>query len=263
MQILKLSSLLILSTLLIFSCQESIEEESSIDLIEEYIPNNDEIVFEELISEIDLNDSLRIGQSLFYSKEGGASVDVEIRVNEKDEMVKMEEEYTIENSPSIASNTFYFDKGKMISSKELFEEGVGEEAIYVEQITYYDKDENPILTKRKTANYEEELDFESYEVIDNIKCSYDRALAVLNQEGEYGTTFQGFVKEEPYLYIIVGEKKKDGYYSSLVVQYMTPLIKTLQENEVNMIGTPLQVEFETLNGEQGFEYQILMNVQRR
>lgn len=263
MQILKLSFLVIISTLLFFSCQDNLEDETPIDGIEEYVPNKDEIAFEEMISEIDLNDSLRVGQSLFYSKEGGASVDVEIKVNDKDEMVKMVEEYTVENSPSIESNTFYFSGGNMIASKELFEEGVGEEAVYVEKVTYYDKEENPILTKRKAANYQDELDFESYEIVDNTKCSYDRALAVLNQEGEYGTTFQGFVKEDPYLYIIVGEKKKDGYYSSLVVQYMTPLIKTLEENEASMIGTPLQVDFETLNGEQGFEYQILMNVQRR
>ena len=101
MQILKLSFLVITSTLLLFSCQDNLEDETPIDGIEEYVPNNDEVAFEEMISEIDLNDSLRVGQSLFYSKEGGASVDVEIKVNDKDEMVKMIEEYTVENSPSI------------------------------------------------------------------------------------------------------------------------------------------------------------------
>tara|TARA_R110002072_G_scaffold238939_1_gene396615 strand:+ start:159 stop:941 length:783 start_codon:yes stop_codon:yes gene_type:complete len=259
----KLIFLSLLALPLLYSCDETPLENELNDEFTEYIPNKDEVAFEQLISDIDQNDSLRVGQSLFYSKEGGASVDVEIRVNETGLMVKLREVYTTKDSPSINKNIFYFSDKGMFASIELFEEGIGEAAVYVERVTYYNDDEEPIITKRKQAAYEEELDFETFAIVDKHSASYDRAIAVLNQEGEYGTTFQGFVKEEPYLYLIVGENETDGYYSSLVVQRMTPLIKTLQENEKNMMGTPLKLDYETLNGEQGYEYQILMNVSRK
>ncbi|MBL1280780.1 MAG: hypothetical protein COA33_010925 [Fluviicola sp.] len=259
----KIFILTILTLSVLYSCQETPESDGFQEEFAEYVPDNNEVAFEQLIAEIELNDSLRIGQSLFYSKEGGSSVDVRIRVNDSGEMVKMREEYTVENSQSINKNTFYFSGKGMFASIELFEEGEGETAVYVERTTYYDKDEKPIITKKRQAEYEEELDFETFATVGKRSASYDRALAVLNQEGEYGTTFQGFVKEEPYLYIIVGENEENGYYSSLVVQYMTPLIKTLQENEKSMVGTPLQIVHETLDGEQGYEYQILMNVKRK
>ncbi len=254
--------LVILSTILI-SCDNTVPVEYPDDINSEYVPNEKETAFEQMIFDIDQNDSLLIGQSLFYSREGGASVEVEIKVNDSNQMVKMVEEYTTENFPSIASNTFYFKNAKMIASKELLEEAVGDSSHFVERVTYYDENENPIITKKKAANFEEELDYESYQIIDNQKCSYGRALEVLNQENEYATTFQGFVKEDPYLYLIVGENKENGYYSSVVVQYMTSLIKKLQQDEKGMLGTPLEIEYETLNGDQGYEYQILMSARMR
>jgi hypothetical protein len=91
----------------------------------------------------------------------------------------------------------------------------------------------------------------------------ERALNVLNQEQEFATTFRGFVKEDPYLYIIVGEDDVKGYCSSLVVQYVTATIQKLQAHELEMIGTPLIIDFETLSGEQGYEYQILLSAEIR
>ena len=258
----KLTQLLFIfsiSIILFNSCQNTDEPVITYEETN-YQPNEDEVAFEQLIANIDSNDSLREGRSLAYSREDGASAEVLLFVNEANETVKIVEEYTKGNSPSISSNTFHFDKGIMISSKELFEEGEGEKAHFIERITYYNEKEEPIITKQKIAAYEEELDFETFSIVKNTSCSYKRALKALNRTGEYSTTFQGFVTEDPYLYLIVGENKKDGYYSSLVVQYMTPTIKKLQENEVGMMGTQLEVDNETLNGEQGYVYQILMGV---
>ena len=263
MQIIKSFFLTIVIASFLTSCNDAPPIEVPEDINSEYVPNEKETAFEELIFEIDANDSLLVGQSLFYSREGGASVEVEIKVNDSNQMVKMVEEYTTEEFPSIASNTFYFKNRKMNASKELMEEAVGDSSQFIERVTYYDENENPIITKKKAANFEEELEFESYQIVENQKCSYDRALEVLNQENEYATTFQGFVKEDPYLYLIVGENKEDGYYTSVVVQYMTSLIKKLQQDEKSMLGTPLEIEYETLNGDQGYEYQILMGVRMR
>ena len=228
-----------------------------------YIPTSAEVKFEKLMENIDLNDSLRYGQSLSYNRPDGASVFVKIYVNDSNYTVKLFEEYTSPNSPSIQSNTFYFDKGILIATRELFEEGTGDEGHFVERVTYYDEKEKPILTKRKVAAYEEELIYEPFTVAEKVECSYKRAMKVINQEGEYETNFIEFIPEDPYLYLIVGENKKDGYYSSLVVQMMTSLIKKLQSDPEKHFGTPLNVTYEILNGEQGYEYQILMGVNEK
>ncbi len=225
-----------------------------------YQPSDLEVEIEKIMEDIDMNDSLRYGQSLSYNRPDGASVFVKIYVNDSNYTVKLFEEYTVPNSPSINSNTFYFDQGHLIATKELFEEGTGDEGHFVERVTYYNEKEKAIKTKRRTASYEEELVYENFKSSEPVACSYNRAMQVINQEGEYQTNFVEFISEEPYLYLIVGENKKDGYYSSLVVQMMTPLIKKLKSNPEKHFGTPLTINYEILNGEQGYEYQILMGV---
>ena len=250
---------------LLTACGES--ENLNIDngefVDDEYNPSSQEMSFEQLIYDIDQNDSLRLGHSLSYSREDGASMEVTIYVNAKNETVKLVEQYVNANSPSISSNVFHFKSGAIISSKELFEEGEGEDGYFVERITYYNIKEEPIITKRKTAPYEDQLDNEVHEVVEKHKCYYDKAMRALERKGEFSVTFQGFVKEEPYLYLIVGENTKNGYYSPLVVQYMTPLIKKLQEDEVGMLGTPLSIDFDQLSGAEGYEYQILLSASIR
>jgi len=235
------------------------EEEEYIEQ-DAYVPNKKEVLFEKIMEDIDQNDSLWYGQSLSYNRPDGASVFVKIYVNDSNFTVKLFEEYTSPNSPSINSNTFYFEKGKLIATRELFEEGTGNEGHFTERVTYYNEDEKPIHTKRRTAPYEEELIYEPFAVSEKVACSYKRAMQVINQEGEYETNFVEFISEEPYLYLIVGENKKDGYYSSLVVQMMTSLIKKWQSDPEKYFGTPLRVDYKILNGEQGYEYQILMGV---
>jgi hypothetical protein len=63
--------------------------------------------------------------------------------------------------------------------------------------------------------------------------------------------------------LIVGENEKSGFTSSLVVQYIDQTIQKLQTYEKEMIGKGIQVEFETLSGNQGYEYQILLSTRLR
>ena len=240
------------------SCGET-EPTAPEDSVAEYTPDKEEVVFDEYIAGIDGNDSLRTGNSLFYSKGEGEFTEVEFFVNEKNEMVKMIEYYTQE-SMTVAKNIFYFKDGRKFATKELFEDGEGEAMHFVERVSYYGEDEKPIITKRKVATYEQDLDYESYEVAPSHDCDMTRALEILNQEGEFNTTFQGFVKEDVFQYIIVGGSDPDDFSSSLVVQYVDNTIMKLQQNELDMIGTPLTINFETVeDAGEGFEYQILMS----
>jgi len=229
----------------------------------EYVPNKEEIAFEEKIAKIDANQTYQKGNSLFYSRGDGASVDVELFIDSNNVVVKMIEHYTNSTSQSICSNVFYLENSKKIATRELFEYSAKDSLSFSERITFYNKNEKPIVSKMRTAYYEEELDYESFNIVEKHDCNIQRALNVINQVDEYATTFRGFVKEDPYLYLIVGENDIKGYSSSLVVQMMTATIKKLQLNELKMIGAPLTVEFQTLNDDQGFVYQILMSAEMR
>ena len=218
---------------------------------------------EKYAAEVDADTTLKRGNSLYYSREDGATMEVFIHVNEKEEPVKLEEIYSNSGSVSLCSNVFYFKNGKKYISIELFEEGDEVSGHFTERVSYYDVKEAPIKTLVRKAEFEDQLEFEQYVSEKNYDCSAERAWMVLNQEGAFATTFQGFISEEPYLYLIVGENKKTGYTSSLVVQYIDQTIQKLQAYEADMIGKGIQVEFETLNGSQGYEYQILLSTRLR
>lgn len=228
-----------------------------------YTPSEQEIAYDEYIAGIESNDSLMSGKSLYYSKGDGSSTEVEFFLNDKNEMVKLIEYYTQETM-SIAKNIFYFMDNHKIASRELFEQGKGDDLVFVERLTYYNDDERPIITKKKEAMYEEELDFESYEIIPKHDCSMQRALNILDQQGEFATTFKGFIKEDVFTYLIVGGSGNDSYASSLIVQQTSPTIIKLQQDEAKMLGMPLIVDFEIVQDPgEGFEYQILRSVNLR
>ena len=229
----------------------------------QYVASDEEIAYDEYIMSIENNDTLTNGRSLYYSKSNGFSTEVEFFSNEENEMVKIIEYYTLESN-SIAKNIFYFKDGRKFVSRELFEDGEGANMRFVERLTYYGEDEKPIVTKRKTAMYEEELDYEAYEIVPKHDCSMQRAIDILNQKGEFATYFKGFIKEEAFTYLIVGGKEKGSFSSPLIVQQMTPTIIKLQEDQEAMLGMPLIVDFEVvIDPGQGFEYQILKSVNLR
>ena len=248
--------------LLFVACDTSEEKIPDVEetTFTEYVPGKEEVAYEEYMMGIDSDDALGGGNSLFYSKGNGEYTEVEFLVNEKNEMVKMIQYYTQETL-TVAKNIFYFKEGKKFATRELFEQGPMNNLSFVERITYYDQDEKPIVTKQRVAPYEQDLELESFRMADKHDCSAKRAFEILNQQGEFNTTFQGFVSEDAFLYLVVGGPGANDYTSSLLVQNVDQTIKKLQSNEMGMIGTPLIVNFDNVkDGGEGYEYQILLAV---
>lgn len=263
--VITLIGLLISLTILLQSCGEGVKADENATLEENaaYVPSKEAIAFESKIAKIEANKTLSKGNSLFYSRPDGASIEVEIYLDSTNQIVKMVERYTNSSAQSICSNIFYLENDKKFATRELFEYAAPDTLSFSERISYYDKNEKTIVTKMRTAYYEDELDYETFSIVKNHNCSIKRAVDVINQTGEFVTTFRGFVKEDPYLYLIVGEDDINGYTTSLVVQMMTSTIKKLQMNELAMVGKPLTVDFQTLDDNQGFVYQILMSAEIR
>lgn len=216
---------------------------------------------EEEAANIDIKqDSLASGKSLYYSKEDGSSIQVEIFLNDSNEVIKWSEKFTTPEFSSIQSNYFYMMRGKKFLTREFFEEKTETGSQFVERVTYYDKNEKPVLTRRRVAPFEELLEQESYKTVATRDCSLKRAIKVINQKDEYITTFQGFVKEGPLYYLIVGENKPDGYTSSLMVQHENADLNKLLRDEVGMVGTPLKVDFQSAMSDHNYEFQVLLGV---
>lgn len=217
------------------------------------------VAYEDYVLSLDTM-SLSSGKSLDYTKPDGSSIEVEVYVDDSSEVVKVIEKYVRPSVGSIESKWFYYKDGKKYVTKEFFEEGEGANSGFVERVTYYDENGKAKVSKRRKAMYEDALVDEMFMMIDKYDCSDERAFKVLNQQGEFATTFQGFVQDEHLIYLVVGENKKDGYVSTLVVQQKGPSINKLLSNERSMLGTPLEVDFQKSIGDLGYEFQALLSI---
>lgn len=254
--------IVLVGVLVVFTACENNEgdQQNSNTEIENQDPevNND---YEGYIDAIDFNDSLGIANSLSYSNQAGEAVEVELYMNDSNEIVKIRELIVLPNSASILSNVFYLRNGKKVASKEFREVNENDSLYFVEYRSYYDTASNVIATKFRSAIYEELLEQEPFVMVDKKALNMDRAIRVVDQKGEFETTFQGFVEMGDYLFLVVGESKKDGFATSLIVQSYTPLINELKANEKSMLGTPLLIQFARMENE-GIQ-QILLGVSKK
>ena len=255
-----LTTLLLILTFASCNTDEVVTDSDETDEPVIETPSNDEL--EAYLMEIDLNDELELASSLYYTKgsdSGEEMVQVNLFLTDSSEVLKIEELMVRPGTNSIVSNVFYYKDEVKCASKQFFEESINDSSYFVEVLSYYDADAKVILSKRRTAMFEDYLDQEAYTVVKNSDCSDARAFDVVNQEGNFETTFQGFVEFGQFTYLIVGENKKVGFASSLVVQRESALIKELRANEKEMIGTPLEVEFGTAMDDGGSQ-QILLSI---
>ena len=219
---------------------------------------------EEYLNYLDYNDSLPKANSLFFSREINGQqewIEVIMTLDDSSRILKMEEQFLTAGSQSVFSNHFYFKDGYKYASKQFFLESEGDSSYFVELLSFYDKDENVTATKRRTAEYETDLVMSQYMVAPKQGCNTDRAFDIVNQEGEFATTFQGFIDMQGFKYLVVGEDEADGFSTALVVQQSTPLIMELRSKESEMIGVPLRISYQTIVDATGSQ-QILMGVAR-
>lgn len=246
------------------SCSSTKTEESKEKPTPEVVAKAN-IEGEEYLNSIDFNDSLYEVNSLHYSKRVGDKdewTEVIMTLDDSSRLMKMVEQFVTAGSEAVFSNHFYFKEGKKYATKEFFVESIEDSSYFVELLSYYDKNEKVTATKRRTAHYEDHLDREQFMVTKNKDLSAERAFRIVNQTGEFETTFQGFVEMGGFNFLVVGEDKKNGFSSALIVQRMTPLLMSLKNDELDMLGAPLRVNFQTFT-EGAASEQILISVQRK
>lgn len=215
--------------------------------------------YEAFMARIDASDSLTVANTLFYTKEDGSSYQIYVLLDDSSSIVRMEEKYTGNSSGTVLTNYYYFKDDKKYATKEVFISRLEANEMFVERVTYY-KNEKPIISKSRTAKFEEYLESEPYQLVDPVDCPTQRAERALKREGEFATNFVSTVSEDPLVYIIVGEGKEDGYVSALLVQQFSPAVMKLINNESAMKGTPLDVQFQEVHESSGYTFQALLGL---
>lgn len=258
--------LFVACSLLISSCGEKNEENTTPETSTEAGVTSDFVLpneIDELMASIDAEqDKMPQAKSLNYAKEDQSLAYVTAYLDKNNVIRKMIFFKQVGASEKIARSVFYFNGGTQFASK-LIEEKKNDKKkpYYSETITFYDKKGKASASKVRTADFEELLENESYVKTKPVALNAKEAYEVFNQKGEYAVTYQGFIESGDYLFLIVGENSPNGYTSSLSVQSLSPVVQHLRKSGSKELGRPLMVNYEHILDQNGYEIQILHDVQ--
>ncbi|MDB0037957.1 hypothetical protein N9F08_01205, partial [bacterium] len=178
------------------SCTSTNNENKKKELVNNVVAKAN-VDSEAYLDDIDLNDSLYKANSLYFSREVGNALEwteVIMTLDDSSRILKMVEQFLVAGTDAVCSNHFYFKDGYKYATRQFFLERIQDSSYFVELLSYYDKNEKVTATKRRTAEYEDMLSQEQFMVSKNIDCNSDRAFDIVNQTGEFETTYQGFVE---------------------------------------------------------------------
>lgn len=198
-----------------------------------------------------------IASSLSFARgETGESIQVDGHMDTTNTILRLEEFFNDGNGKNSGRRQYYLNNGKPFLIREEFDDVSGTKPQFVDRITYYNAAGKALKTKERRADYQDLIEGLSYKPVPLVSTSMARAMRVMNQEGEFQTTFQGFTHADVLSYLIVGENKPDGFHSALRLDYKDPMIVALSANEDSYMGTLLRVQYMKEQDSNGFEYQV-------
>lgn len=206
-------------------------------------------------------DKLAFAQSLKYNKEDMSTIEVLAYLDQNNQVRKLVEKQLDGKLNRARRLEFYYNGTVRFASRFVGEIGdENQESYYREVISFYDENGKVTQSKERIASYEEFLEMADFVQCAKESMSEENAMAVINQTGKYETTFQGFVESGPYTFLIVGENVEDGYTSALSIQRTSPTINYLVKEGANALGQKLQIDYERVIDENGYEFQYLVDV---
>jgi hypothetical protein len=254
---------LFLAVLLFAACKNSTDVNSSEveEQPENLAPLAAEHSFDALILDIDSKaDSLSRVESLIYSKEDASNMEAVAYLDQSNAIVKVVEVSTDGKTGIRTIKEFYYkDGGKKFASRRSTILGEGENAYYSQLMSYYSPEGKATESKERVSDLEETIDQQVYREAPATEVSDDNAFEVLKQKGHYALTFQGFIENGPYQFLVVGENvSKDGYTSSLVIQEDSPTMRYLRKQGKAALGQEMEIQFQRFVDEMGYVTQILV-----
>lgn len=198
-----------------------------------------------------------MASSLSYQNSEGVMEQVNGYVDSTQMLHILEENFSEGNGKSSGKRLFYLQDGKPFVVHELINEVSADSvtSIFIDRISYYDKKGKVIKTKERTDALEENAIMKSYKPAPLHSVSMDRAMRALNSEKEFETTFQGFVSQGIFTYLVLGENKADGFTTALRLDYKDKLIHVLYQDPKKYLGSKVKVNFEN-HDDRGFQFQV-------
>ena len=238
--------------------------ETQKDTEEQVVAEQKELTFsgkddiEAKVAAIDNDQELIPANSLMYSHPNGSTEEATAFLNQKEEIMKIEERFNDSKTGNFGRRIFYFENGKRILTKEIFQDNTLKIPAFIERQSFYDKSDKVQYSQTREAEYEENLELTTFRMTDAVDCPVKRAMQILNQEGPFATTFQGFISGGDMDFLIVGEDVPEGFTSSLALQHKEGDIQKLLVNQRAYVGKKLKVQFERMVDHRDMEFQVLL-----
>ncbi len=244
----------------ILSCSQENDENQNPEILGSESVSNHQDLEEKKLAIVANEEEMSVANSLDFRHNDGSFEQVFAFLDAQGEIVKIEEKFANGKTGNTGVRYFYLENGKKFISHERFGDNENGKGSYRERISYYDKNGKVLSTKERLAPFEEDLEKEAYKNTNNYDCSMLRAEQVLNNEGVFATTFQGFLDNGNLTYLLVGGPGESGFASAVAVQYADKTIQTLKQNEKSFINQPLSINFEKMIDEKNLEFQVLISV---
>jgi hypothetical protein len=241
---------------LLSACGNDNSEGKEKEKVSQKLSNEDAIEAEIAAIEEEIVKADLVAHSLYYTKENGESIEVLAHLSNNNVILKLEENFSDGKNKNSGTITYYLKDKFPFVTKELFEDNTNTSAVkFVERVSYYDKKGKAISTKEKRVNFQEELANVAFVSVPLKSCSIEKAMRVLEQKGEFETTFQGFSLSEVLNYLIVGQPGEDGFSSTLRVEVEDKFINDALRNINSNMNRKCRVSFQVTSSS-GFEYQV-------
>jgi hypothetical protein len=201
------------------------------------------------------------GGTLNYSKlDGLVGESVSLFINEKSEVEKYTQKFSMPGKGGVRH--FYAQKNKIYAIMELFEESSNPNKSYM--VERYSKVENDkvVETIERIADFEDDLINKPFNKTEVKQVDIAYMKRIINQEGEFETTFQGFLENGASVYMLVGEPKpgKDAFTAALQVDPRDPFIQGIMADPPANMNRKMSVEFEDVrDANSGFTVQFMLN----
>lgn len=199
----------------------------------------------------------KVASSLDYSRENGAFIHVDAHLDDKENILLIEEQFQEPFDGEIGLRRYYLQKGKIFKTREVFHNSKNT-VTFVERVSYYAPNGECLKTKERTGSDEAILDKIPFNAIPKFVCNVDKAMRALNQEKEFRLTFQGFVKSKEGEYIVVGEPGKGTYTSALKVDPKDEFIQEVKKDEFRYVNGTIYIQYEKIRETTGLTYQRLL-----
>lgn len=197
-----------------------------------------------------------IANSLHYEKSDGQMIEVIGHLDTANVLQIIEEQFSEGNGKTNGTRYYFLNNGKPFVTQELIDQVNGEnEAVFIDRISYYDEKGKIIKTKERSASFQDDINGMKYKPTALHPISSDRAMDALNSKKEFATTFQGFVNQDMFSYIILGANDPNGFTTALRLDYKDQLINILASDPEKYLGANVKVNFEVHN-DRGFEFQV-------